>query len=551
MSFKTYDNQQICLSDNYLLASKRTQKTVLKSWAKNFSEIIFPAINEERFSVLYSDNPASRPNTPVNVIIGALSLKEMFTLTDDELLESILCDIRFQYALNTTSMEEQPFSDRTLSRFRERNFLYTMETGRDLVQEEMESLADVFVEFMGINPSVKRMDSLMVASSCKKMSRLEILYSCVANIVKTVKETGNEELLKGLERYLNPDDLNDTIYHRKNEEISGRLQKVIIDAVKLSGILGEAFFDMPEYQLMQRVLKEQTKSGPDGGIVAKDKKDISPSSLQNPSDPDATYRSKAGKDNKGYVGNLVETFDENGAIITSFDYQQNSHSDSDFCKETIEKLGPQGEKAILITDGAYSGTENEALASANNIELITTALTGKNPDIICAGFQINSEKQVIVKCPAGRKPYKTSYYSKTEMYRGSFNKKDCADCPFREQCGSKLQKKSAYVMISTKMVQRASYLAKLSTEEYKLLTRKRNGIEGLPSVLRRRYHVDQMPVRGLVRSKFWFAFKVMAINMKRVLKKASAQVKNVFETVKKIYYPVFKTSSCKLVDMAA
>lgn len=80
-------------------------------------------------------------------------------------------------------------------------------------------------------------------------------------------------------------------------------------------------------------------------------------------------------------------------------------------------------------------------------------------------------------------------------------------------------------MISTKMVRRASYLAKLFTEEYKLLTRKRNGVEGHPSVLRRRYHVDQMPVRGLVCSKFWFSFKIMEINEKKVLKKTSTQTK--------------------------
>ncbi len=42
-------------------------------------------------------------------------------------------------------------------------------------------------------------------------------------------------------------------------------------------------------------------------------------------------------------------------------------------------------------------------------------------------------------------------------------------------------------------------------------------VEGMPSVLRRRYGVDSMPVRGLVRQKMLFGFKIGAINVKRVI----------------------------------
>ena len=45
-----------------------------------------PNIDEERFSVLYSSK-ASRPNAPVNVIIGALIIKELFDYSDDEIVE--------------------------------------------------------------------------------------------------------------------------------------------------------------------------------------------------------------------------------------------------------------------------------------------------------------------------------------------------------------------------------------------------------------------------------------------------------------------------------
>ncbi|MDW7671948.1 MAG: transposase [Bacillota bacterium] len=95
MAFKPNSTQQIHFDDAFLNLPSRAQHFVQKSWAMGFSEIVFPVINEKRFAVLYSDNPASRPNAPVNAVIGSLMLKEMFTLTDEDLLESILCDVRF------------------------------------------------------------------------------------------------------------------------------------------------------------------------------------------------------------------------------------------------------------------------------------------------------------------------------------------------------------------------------------------------------------------------------------------------------------------------
>jgi len=520
MSFKPNKIQQLTLGDSFLALNPRVQKFILNSWAKNFSEIVFPAINEARFAVLYSTDTANRPASPVNTVVGSLILKELFSLTDEELLASILCDVRFQFALHTTSLEEQPFSDRTFSRFRERLYHYEMETGVDLLREEMEALAQVFVKYLGIETSLKRMDSLMVSSSAKKMSRLEIVYTCVANMVKLIHRTGETDYLQSLEHYLDAEDRNTMIYHRKTEEQSSRLQQVISDAARLMKILPQAYSEFKEYQLLKRVLAEQSQSRDDGSLTPKDKKKITPSSLQNPSDPDATYRSKAGKSHKGYVGNVVETFGVNGAIITEFDYVNNSHSDSQFCKETINKLGPQEQPTTLLADGAYASTENKQLAQENNIELITTALLGKSPDIVQAKFELDMENKEVLKCPIGQMPYKTRYYEATGLFRVSFNKATCLNCPLKDHCGIKMQKKSAVVMISEKMVQRATYLEKISTEAYRELSKKRNGVEGIPSILRRRYNVDRIPVRGLLRSKLWFTLKIGAINVKRVLKGA-------------------------------
>jgi hypothetical protein len=58
----------------------------------------------------------------------------------------------------------------------------------------------------------------------------------------------------------------------------------------------------------------------------------------------------------------------------------------------------------------------------------------------------------------------------------------------------------------------------MGTSEYRELAKKRAGIEGIPSVLRRRYKIDYLPVRGEVRSKVWLGFKLSAINCKRLIK---------------------------------
>ena len=106
MSFRANDCQQISLLDSLSGLTTREQKALENSWAKVFAEEIFPKIDEERISVLYS-NKASRPNTPVNVIIGALIIKELFDLSDDEMVENLMLDPRYQYALHTTSFTEQ------------------------------------------------------------------------------------------------------------------------------------------------------------------------------------------------------------------------------------------------------------------------------------------------------------------------------------------------------------------------------------------------------------------------------------------------------------
>ena len=115
MSFFTNPSQQITLDDATFSLTERERKTLENSWAKVFADDVFPMIEEEPFQVLYCEDNG-RPNTPINVLVGASIIKELQNYSDDDVVEGLQLDIRLQYALHTTSFKEHPLSDKSLHR---------------------------------------------------------------------------------------------------------------------------------------------------------------------------------------------------------------------------------------------------------------------------------------------------------------------------------------------------------------------------------------------------------------------------------------------------
>lgn len=116
------------------------------------------------------------------------------------------------------------------------------------------------------------------------------------------------------------------------------------------------------------MLKEQTRKG-----IIKPSKEISPDSLQNPTDPDATYRKKGKKKYIGYTANIVEKFEDKNRMITGYDLQKNTYSDQKFAKDTIKKLD---KGTTALADGAYFSEEINKKAKAKGIKMIPINLVG-------------------------------------------------------------------------------------------------------------------------------------------------------------------------------
>src|SRR5699024_4127705 len=418
---------------------------------------------------------------------------------------------------------EQPVSDRTFSRFRERCYLYELETGIDLIQVEMEALSDKLMEYFDVSPTKKRMDSLMIASNTRNLSRLELLYTCVERVVHKIEKLYPSFDVSDYQQYLDSFHENEFIYH-SDQPYNEKLQAILLDAFRLKETFGSTLKEDTDFQLLCRVINDQTTTDEDGTLSLKKGKEISSTSLQTPIEPEATYRYKSGQHHIGYVANIVETVDEKLSFITQYSFDANIQSDVHFAYETIERLGKQEQPTVLVADGAYDSEDARNLGKTNEIDLVNTELKGRSPNPAYAGIIINEEKKT-VELPDGLKARSVSYYEETDMYRVLFNKEDCSSDNQDAYGMMKEQKTRKVVMISPKMVQRYNQTKHMKSKEFLQFTYFRNGVEGIPSVLRRAYDIDRIPFRGRVRKKHSLGIKIMAINAKRAIKYQQNQEK--------------------------
>jgi len=515
MAFKENSSQQMTFSDSFFNLTEREKRALDNSWAKIFAEEIFPAIDESRFSVLFSEK-YSRPNTPVNVIIGALIIKELFDYSDDEMVENLMLDLHLQYALHTTSFEEQPLSDKSLSRFRKRCYDYEALNNQDLYHDCVKELSHKIEKLMKINGHVRRMDSMMIESNIRKLSRVELIYTCVSKLAIAVLKDNESILPEKLKHYTDPDDFNRVMYHQRSTEVEDRLTVILADAEELITLCEPLYSGLSEYELLVRCLSEQTiLEDNKRRLRMREDRGLDSKVMQNPADPEATFRTKAGKEHRGYVANIEESVGPNGSVVTDYQYDQNIRSDSSLLKEHLENQDVSEKEVTLVTDGAYYGEENTQLAAEKNITLVTTSITGVATPDIYADFEFNEDGTEVLKCPAGHAPKSCCYRKTNEKCNISFPLSCCEHCPNRDKCNPHIHKQTASLNISKKGSIRAKTQRRMKEEDFKAYARFRNGVETIPSNLRRNFQIEKLP-RGVQRGKFFFGSKIAALNFRKL-----------------------------------
>lgn len=192
--------QHSFFSGEQLLPAKLRQR-LKESWAETFYRELFCRIGEELFAVLYSDK-ASRPNVPVNVLVGMEILKSGFGWSDEELHEQLCFNLQVRHALGLDDLRAEVCDLRTVYNFRKRVREYAETHGVNLFQKLFEQVTDEQLEAIRLKTGWQRMDSTQLLSNLAKMTRLELIVSVVQTLYRQLDETDQAGWQERLAPYL-------------------------------------------------------------------------------------------------------------------------------------------------------------------------------------------------------------------------------------------------------------------------------------------------------------------------------------------------------------
>ena len=512
--------QQSFFSGHDLLPDK-LQERLLTSWAETFYQEVFCRIDEGICAPLYSEE-ASRPNVPVNVLMGSEILKSGFRWSDEELYEQVCFNLQVRHALGLRDLRSAIFTLRTLYNFRGRVREYEEETGINLFQKVFEQVTDEQLEVVELATGWQRMDSTQVLSNLKKMSRLELLVAVLQAVHKQLPESIEDQWAEQWVKYLERRP-HEVCYRIAVDEVEDHLVIIGQELCAVGAVLEEQAPDSEVLRLVRRVSEEQYEQDPDGKVHLRPEGEIGSDSLQSPHDPDATYRIKGGATYRGgYVVNVSETADpENDVqLITDVQVEPNQADDATLMEQSLDDQARRGIEVDQVTvDGGYTGPNGEAACGKHDVTLRPTRMRGGQTAPDHWGWkeytwEVDGDGTPIgVTCPQGCRAALLPGRAKNR-FLARFDAERCAGCPFfKTMCRVEERKRLPPTLyVTRRAVEIALRRQQICPEDASI----RTVVESTIRSLKRAFPGSKLPVRGLIRTRMVLYPAAMMVNLRRL-----------------------------------
>ena len=377
-------HHQKALFSSVTMLPEKQLKRLKESWAGTFYEEVFCRLEEQTFAILYSDKK-SRPNVPVNVLVGLEILKDGNGWTDAEMYEHFSYNVQVRYALGLESLDEGHFELRTTYNFRKRLVQHMQETGENLLEVCFEQITDEQMAAYAVKSGVQRVDSKQIASNIRQTTRLQLLVEIMQRVYRMLDAADKLAYHETFAPYIKHKS-GQYIYRLKGEKHRPHIEQIGQVMAQLVPALSAKYKEEAGYQLLERVFGEHFKPVPadetGNGVTAKAGKELSANSLQSPDDWEASFRRKQGESYVGYVTNVTETVDSEGGVqlITKIQTAPNTTEDATMLNDALPELAERTQLDTLYNDGAYCSPEVDATCQQLGVTQHPTALRGADPN---------------------------------------------------------------------------------------------------------------------------------------------------------------------------
>jgi len=529
---KNTKHQQPALISAASELPEKQRKRLENSWAGAFYKEFFSRIDEQSFAVLYSEKD-SRPNVPVNVLVGLEALKAGFGWSDQELYEHYCYDLQVRYAMGYDRLGDGDFEIRSLYYFRERLSKYNAEEGINLLEKAFEQITDAQIVELKVRTGLQRMDSTQIASNIVSASRLRLLVEAVQRVERILNEADRARLSETFAPYIK-DSAGHYTYRVKGKEAQQEhLQKTGQTIYALLQDLKSAYAGELAYQVLERIFAENfnlLESGP----RAKENTEITSSCLQSVDDLEATYRTKGTGHYKGYVANITETCDPENKIqlITKVQVAPNNVDDGQLLAEALPNLKERTAIETMITDGGYGSEVSDEALQKQEVTLIQTAIKGAQPSadkFSLSDFVIEQNEKGdpnLLTCPQGLSVPVLS--GRTTGWQVRFDPELCSKCPFQldGRCRTQPQKRDPrYLLTFTTHEMRAAQRRKNYLAHQDHSHNLRSAVEATVRSVKHPFPAGKLPVRGQFRITCMAIASAATTNVRRIQRYLSNKMK--------------------------
>jgi len=494
------------------------------SWAHVFYQEYFRRLDETVFSVLYSAKK-SRPNTPVNILVGFETLKSGFGMSDEQLYDHFLFDMKFRYALGLHDFDEGHFELRTIYNFRAALATYEADHGVNLIQKATEQITDEQIEHFQIRTGLQRMDSALVQSNIRRMSRLQLLVEIIHRVYRMLSEHEQAQHEPLFSPYVKQDSLH-YCYKVDRDEAAGRMEQIGRDLARMLDLFQESYGEQTAYRDAERVFHEHFRFE-EGQIVIKEGAELNGSCLQSPDDTEATFRTKSGESSRGYVANITETCDSENdlQLITAVSVAPNITDDQHLLADDVENLKERMPIETLLSDAGYTGTVAAEAAEKHQVKQKVSGIKGrkkKDPDALgLEDFQLSTDESGAISaivCPQGNIS-EVRPTQKEHRFTAGFDGSKCDICPLKDHCPAKrLQKRNVFVLrFSTDDLRVARQRQQVAESGWDVLNMRASVESTVRSVIHPfGGHLCKMPVRGRRRIATMMILSATMVNIRRI-----------------------------------